>query len=73
MDATDAATLEEAFELFSELRLEHQVGQLKAGQRPDNLIDPTTLNKLTRHYLRDAFRAVASVQRALNTELAWSI
>ena len=70
--AADAATLEEAFELFCELRLEHQVGQLKAGQRPDNLIDPTTLNKLTRHYLRDAFRAVASVQRSLNTKLAWS-
>ena len=71
-DATDAATLEQAFDLFSELRLEHQVPQLAAGGEPDNLIDPRTLNPLTRRYLRDAFRAVASVQRSLDTKLAWN-
>ena len=48
LDATDAATLEEAFDLFSELRLEHQVRQLDAGREPDNSIDPKTLNPLTR-------------------------
>jgi CBS domain-containing protein len=69
---TDAATLEEAFELFAELRLEHQIRQLEAGSSPDDLIDPKTLNPLMRRYLRDAFRAVASVQRSLNTKLAWS-
>ena len=37
---------------------------------PDDQIDPKTLNRLTRRYLRDAFRAVASVQRSLNTKLA---
>jgi CBS domain-containing protein len=72
LDATDAATLEEAFDLFSELRLGHQVPQLAAGEEPDNLIDPKTLNPLTRRYLRDAFRAVASVQRSLDTKLAWN-
>ena len=34
LSAADAATLEEAFELFCELRLEHQVGQLKPGSPP---------------------------------------
>jgi CBS domain-containing protein len=68
----DAATLEEAFELFSELRLDHQVRQIEAGIPPDNLIDPKTLNALNRRYLREAFRAVASVQRTLTTKLAWT-
>jgi CBS domain-containing protein len=72
LNATDAATLGEAFDLFSELRLEHQLRLLEAGREPGNLIDPKTLNPLTRRYLRDAFRAVASVQRSLDTKLAWN-
>jgi CBS domain-containing protein len=70
---TEAETLEEAYELFAALRLEHQVRQLEAGVPPDDHIDPKLLNPLTRRYLRDAFRAVASTQKALSTELAWSI
>src|SRR5919204_5280038 len=66
-----AGTLAECFELFAALRLEHQVGQLKAGARPDDRLDPKALNPLTRRYLRDAFRAVASVQKALAGELRW--
>jgi CBS domain-containing protein len=71
LDTTDATTLEEAFELFTELRLEHQIGQLQAGIPPDNQLDPRQLNPLTRRYFRDSFRAVASVQRKLSTQLAW--
>jgi CBS domain-containing protein len=67
----DAATLVEAFELFSELRLAHQVEQLAASRPPDNEIDPKTLNPLERRYLRDSFRAVASVQKGLGTKLSW--
>jgi CBS domain-containing protein len=66
-----AGTLAECFELFAALRLEHQVRQLEAGERPDDRIDPKALNPLTRRYLRDAFRAVASVQKALAGELRW--
>jgi CBS domain-containing protein len=72
LDTTDAATLEEAFELFSELRLAHQVRQIEDGVAPDNQLDPKQLNPLTRRHLRDAFRAVASVQRKLSSQLAWS-
>jgi CBS domain-containing protein len=71
LSESDADTLEAAFELFSELRLEHQVRQLERDAEPDDRIDPKTLDPLTRRYLREAFRAVASVQRALSTELAW--
>jgi CBS domain-containing protein len=68
-----AGTLSECFELFAALRLEHQVRQLEDGARPDDHIDPKTLNPLTRRYLRDAFREVASVQKALSREVAGEV
>jgi CBS domain-containing protein len=71
LDVSDAATLEEAFELFSELRLEHQIRQLRDEVPLDNLLDPKRLYPLTRRHLRDAFRGVASVQRKLSTQLSW--
>ncbi|MDX6616459.1 MAG: hypothetical protein QOD60_1550 [Solirubrobacterales bacterium] len=70
-DSGRARTLEEAFDLFSALRIEHQVQQIEAGLEPDDRIDPKELNPLTRRYLRDAFREVASVQRAMAGELRW--
>jgi CBS domain-containing protein len=60
----EVRVLEEAYELFSALRLEHQVGQLEQGQDPDDHLDPKQLDPLTRRYLRDAFREVAAVQRS---------
>jgi CBS domain-containing protein len=67
----EARALEEAYDLFWGLRLEHQVEQIRQGVEPDNYIDPKALNPLTRRYLRDAFHAVGSVQRALNNKLTF--
>ena len=39
---TEARILEEAFDLFSALRLEHQVSQLERDLRPDDHLDPRT-------------------------------
>jgi CBS domain-containing protein len=66
-----SASLHEAFELLTALRLEHQVEALRAGREPDDFIDPRTLNPLARRYLRAAFRAIASIQRTLGNELAF--
>ena len=71
LTAEEARTLEEAYDLFWGLRLEHQVEQLRQGLEPDNFIDPKGLNPLTRRYLRDAFNAVRAVQRKLTNELTW--
>jgi CBS domain-containing protein len=60
---TEARVLEEAFELFTALRLEHQVMQIEEHREPDDHIDPRNLDPLTRRYLRDAFREVEAVQR----------
>jgi CBS domain-containing protein len=49
--------------------MEHQVEQLRAGERPDNLIQPRRLTPATRTSLKEAFRAVARVQRSVEAKL----
>jgi CBS domain-containing protein len=73
MDSAEAQTLTEAFGLIFSLRLDHQVEQLRRGSVPDDFIDPKTLNPLARSYLREAFRAVASVQANLSAELSLGV
>jgi CBS domain-containing protein len=65
-----ARTLAEAWDLLAGLRLEHQVEQHRAGLAVDDHLDPASLNPLARRYLREAFRAVAAVQRRVDRELA---
>ena len=65
LDPADARTLEEAYALFSALRLENQIRQLAGGDEPNDHVNPTELTELTRRYLRDAFREVAAVQKSL--------
>jgi CBS domain-containing protein len=69
----DGRVLEEAFSLVSALRLEHQVEQVRAGAPPDNHLRPETLTPLTRSYLKDAFRAVAAVQRRIGAEILYGL
>ena len=73
MEGPEARTLMEAFGFIFSLRLDHQVEQLRRGQPPDDFIDPKTLNPLARSYLREAFRAVASVQANLTAELSLGV
>jgi CBS domain-containing protein len=73
MDSPEAQTLAEAFGFISALRLDHQVEQLRRGQAPDDFIAPKTLNPLARSYLREAFRAVSSVQASLSAELSLGV
>jgi CBS domain-containing protein len=73
LDSPDARTLIEAFGFIFSLRLDHQVEQLRRGEAPGDFIDPKTLNPLARSYLREAFRAVASVQSGIAAELSLGI
>jgi CBS domain-containing protein len=66
----EARTLEDALALITGLRVEHQVQQLRAGLEPDDYIDPARLTRLTRSYLKEAFRAVASIQKRVGAELS---
>jgi CBS domain-containing protein len=65
----DARELGEAYDLIFGLRLAHQVSQLREGRPPDDFLDPASLTPLTRSSLKDAFRAVAKVQRGIAGEL----
>jgi CBS domain-containing protein len=69
LSAQDAHTLEDAFELIGALRVQHQIGQLSAGREPDDYVDPAMLSGLTRTHLREAFRAIASIQKHVASEL----
>ncbi|HVG76378.1 MAG TPA: putative nucleotidyltransferase substrate binding domain-containing protein [Thermoleophilaceae bacterium] len=73
LTAEQANTLRDAFELFCLLRMEHQVRQLRDGERPDNLIAPRSLTPVTRSALKEAFRAVARVQQAVATQVGLRI
>ena len=73
LDGPAARTLIEAFGFIFTLRLDHQVEQVRRGAAPDDFIDPRTLNPLARSYLREAFRAVASVQSGLAAELSLGV
>jgi CBS domain-containing protein len=73
LENSEARTLAEAFDYIFALRLDHQVEQLRRGEAPDDFIDPKTLNPLARSYLRSAFRAIASVQSGLATELSLGV
>ena len=45
-------------------------GRALSTREPDDYIDARTLDSSTRHYARDAFRAVRAVQRSLEAKLA---
>jgi CBS domain-containing protein len=69
LQPADVATLRIAFDLFTQLRMQHQVDALRRGARPDDSIDPRHLDPLTRRYLKESFRAVERVQRGVANEM----
>jgi CBS domain-containing protein len=73
LEEPEASTLTDAFDFIFSLRLDHQVEQVRRGEAPDDFIDPKHLNPLARSYLREAFRAVASVQAGLAAELSLGV
>lgn len=55
----------EAFHFLQTLRLRHQLRRDEAGEKPDNHIDPDTLQPLERHVLREALRHAKNMQSRL--------
>jgi CBS domain-containing protein len=72
LGADDAAELRDAFEFLCALRMEHQLGQLRSGDEPTDLIEPARLTPLTRSSLKHAFRTIARVQRGIAVRLGLS-
>ena len=57
-------TLREAYLTLKHLQLEHHAEAVRAGGKPDNVIDTDALRPLTRANLQEALRAVAAAQKA---------
>ncbi len=69
IDEETRAGLDESFRLLWQIRLEHQCGQVKQGQQPDDFVDPRSLGPLTRQGLKEAFRVIDGAQRDLAGQL----
>lgn len=65
----DRQALEEAFRLLWQIRLEHQVRQVRAGSEPDDFVDPAELGPIARLGLKEAFRIIGGEQRGLATQI----
>lgn len=60
-----AASLVDALEFISHVRLAHQARQVAAGVRPDSRLVPEELTAFERAALREAFQVVRRAQQAL--------
>ncbi|SMP32992.1 DUF294 nucleotidyltransferase-like domain-containing protein [Shimia sagamensis] len=65
ISSSGAADLLNAYDLIAEMRLDHQLRQIHAGQAPDNYLSPADLSDFERSHLRDAFVVVKSLQSAI--------
>jgi CBS domain-containing protein len=70
IDPDGAQELAETFRFLWEVRLRHQAAQVRAGQPPDDFVDPSTLGSFTRSGVKEAFGVIARAQRGLALELA---
>ncbi len=71
LEDDERVALEEAFRLLWQLRLEHQLSRLRAGESADDYVDPKRLAPVTRQALKESFRTIARTQRGLRTVVAW--
>lgn len=60
--AEHADGLEHAFEYLMLLRIHHQFGQMEAGKKPDNFINPNSLSNLEKKTVREAFHLISKLQ-----------
>ena len=69
LDADVAGELTEAFHFLWGIRLDHQASQVRAGEAPDDFVDPAELGPLARSGLKEAFRVITRAQRMLASDL----
>jgi len=69
IEASSREDLEEAFRLLWQIRLEHQVRQVRAGEQADDFVDPAQLGSIPRLGLKEAFRIIGKEQQQLATTL----
>ncbi|OQX31704.1 MAG: signal transduction protein [Candidatus Sedimenticola endophacoides] len=60
-----AHDLHDALEFISDLRIQHQARQIRAGGKADNFMSPEALSHFERSHLKDAFSVVRTMQNVL--------
>jgi CBS domain-containing protein len=63
-----AHELTDAFTYLWEIRLRHQANQVRAGEPPDDHVDPAALSAFGRSGVKEAFRVIARTQRTVAAE-----
>jgi CBS domain-containing protein len=69
VDRGTAQELAEAFRFLWDIRLTHQVAKVRAGEPPDDFVDPHSLGPVARTGLKEAFRVITRAQRSLALDL----
>nr|WP_319393899.1 putative nucleotidyltransferase substrate binding domain-containing protein [uncultured Desulfobacter sp.] len=60
-----AGDLHDALEFISNLRIQHQAGQVRAGKKMDNFVSPDTLSHADRNRLKEAFLVIRNMQSVM--------
>ena len=60
-----AGDLHDALEFISNLRIQHQAGQVKAGKGMDNFVSPDNLSHVDRNRLKEAFLVIRNMQSVM--------
>jgi signal-transduction protein with cAMP-binding, CBS, and nucleotidyltransferase domain len=55
------------------VRLKHHVARVRAGEPPDDFVDPSELGPVTRQALKEAFKVIARGQKGLESELSFEL
>jgi CBS domain-containing protein len=63
--AAEVEELRGAYEVIFRLRLGHQLARVEAGEPPDNFVNPGQLGKADRLLLREAFKSLGWLRRAV--------
>lgn len=66
LPAESASTLIEVFDVLQRLRLRHQLGQYRAGEKPTDVLVLKRLSPIDRSVVAQAVREIAGVQRRMD-------
>jgi CBS domain-containing protein len=66
----DMRNLQDALDFVMQIRVQHQCEQIRAGQAPDNFVNPQQLPALARNQLRDAFSIIHDGQVTVSSHFS---
>nr|WP_281357783.1 putative nucleotidyltransferase substrate binding domain-containing protein [Desulfobacter latus] len=67
ISSDSAGDLHDALEFISNLRIQHQASQVKAGKEMDNFVSPDNLSHVDRKHLKEAFLVIRSMQSVMKS------